>query len=619
MAQFKFEIEIQWLQNLESTEVNPTLHIQLRPYQQQAQDAFFDALSEHPRQLIVLPTGAGKTVVFGSIARRFHELVNPSDPILIMAHRSELLDQADEKLRLVWPEALTGRIQAGKNEQLGEVLLASTQTLVAGRQIRRPGLVIYDEAHHSRADGSLSVLTRLGVFKPGGPPLLGVTATPSRSDRTELGDVFEHLTYERTILQMIMDGYLADVRGIKVELRGLQLGAIRTTGGDYNAKDLSYVMNADESLDAVVQAVQTHAGHRKSLVFAVDVQHAKALADHLNKAGIVSAAVDGGMPSDERASILQAFAQNRIRVLVNCQILTEGYDQPDVDAVVIARPTRSSALYTQMVGRALRLHPNKTDALILDLTGASDDKSLQTFTRLMKTQKKATAEQVDTKTGTSMGSFSDEEFPMGEGESVGEWMTRVTETVQAKQEKAEAVAQAINLFANRTRYRWQAVKDMFAICFEDTRWAFLYRDENDYWPVMEINNDKFIPLHDRAVPLEYAQGIAESFLELLESKVIQKDADWRTAPMSQRQGYILDKYRIHHDETWTRGMASDALSRVFARARVKTMAKNFDPDKWRKFLTKEEGRAWLENRISRFQAYAQAHSQKASENAKRHA
>ena len=591
------------------------MHLPLRPYQQQAQDAFFDALPDHPRQLIVLPTGAGKTVVFGSIARRFHEHVNPDDPILVIAHRSELLDQAADKLQLVWPGALTGRIQAAKNEQLGEVLLASTQTLVAGRQIRRPGLIIWDEAHHVRAEGAMNVLERLGVFEPGGPPLLGVTATPSRSDRTELGDVFEHLTYERTILQMIMDGYLADVRGVKVSVPGLHLGAIRTTGGDYNAKDLSYVMNADETLDAVLEAVQTHAAQRKCLVFAVDVKHAKALANRFNQAGMASAAVDGGMPSDERAAILHAFSTNRLRVLVNCQILTEGYDQPDVDAVVIARPTRSSSLYTQMVGRALRLHPNKTDALILDLTGASDDKSLQTFTRLMKTQKKDTTEE----TKSSKAASPKEDLPMEEGESVGEWMTRIAETLQAKEEKAKAVAQAINLFANRSRYRWQQVRETFAISFGDTRWAYLVRDGDDFWPVLELAKEKFMPLHDQPVPLEYAQGIAEGFLQLLESKLIEKDADWRTAPMSAKQAFILDKYRVNYDGSWTRGMASDALGHVFAKGRVRAVTKHFHPNQWRTFLQKPEGRAWLENRVARFRAYAQGHVQNTLENAQRHA
>ncbi|MCL6445090.1 MAG: DEAD/DEAH box helicase [Alicyclobacillus sp.] len=584
------------------------MHIQLRPYQQEAVNAFFDALPDHRRQLIVLPTGAGKTVVFGAIARRFYQEVDKTRPILVIAHRSELLDQAEQKIQFVWPGVFIGRIQAGRNEQLGEVLLASTQTLVAGRQVTKPGLIIYDECHHSRAEGTLGVLERLGVFEPGGPPLLGVTATPSRSDRTELGDIFEHLTYERTILQMIMDGYLSDVRGIKVEVPGLNLAAIRTTGGDYNAKDLSYVMNIEEALDAVVDAVRTHAPGRKSLVFAVDVRHAKALADRFKHAGMPCASIHGGMPAEERASILRAFAENRLRILVNCQILTEGYDQPDVDAVVIARPTRSQALYTQMVGRALRLHPNKADALVLDLTGASEDKSLQTFTRLMKTQRRSQTETVKVASGAN---GMDDELQMENGESVSEWLIRVETTNRQKREKAEQVAQAINLFANRSRYRWHQVKDTFAISYEDSRWAYLYRDGDDYWPVLELNNEKFMPLYDKAVPLEYAQGIAEGLLQLLESKIIQKEADWRSAPMSPRQKYILDKYRIQYDDTWTRGMASDALGKKFAAKRVRVLSKNFEPQKWRAFLERPQGKVWLEKKLTAFRAYAEARQQEA--------
>jgi superfamily II DNA or RNA helicase len=575
--------------------------IQLRPYQQEAKDAFFDALVENRRQLIVLPTGAGKTVVFGAIARQFHEQVSADKPILVIAHRSELLDQAEQKLQMVWPRVFTGRIQAERNEQLGEVLFASTQTLVAGRAVRPPGLIIYDEAHHSRADGAYKVLERLGVFEPDGPMLLGVTATPSRSDKNELGDIFTHLTYERTILQMIMDGYLADVRGVKVSVPGLNLRAIRTTAGDYNAKDLSYALNGDEALDAVVEAVQEHAADRKSLVFAVDVKHGQALAKRFKEAGVASASIDGTMPPQERASILTAFEKNQLRVLVNCQILTEGYDEPSVDTVVIARPTRSSSLYTQMVGRALRLHPNKVDALVLDLTGASDDKSLQTFTRLMKTQKKAKPDVV-----TMVNDEADDasELPMDDGESVGEWINRVE---HVKREKA--VVQAINLFVNRSRYRWQQVKEMFAICYADTRWAYLYRDGNEFWPVLELNHRKFMPLHDRPLPLEYAQGIAEGFLELLESKLIQKDADWRIAPMSEKQAAILDKYRIAYQKEWTRGMASDALNQVFAQERVNVLSGKFVPQKWVEFLSSTKGKMWLEQKVESFRAYAESRQQ----------
>jgi superfamily II DNA or RNA helicase len=574
--------------------------IQLRPYQQEAVDAFFNALPEHKRQLIVLPTGAGKTIVFGATARRYFETVSSDKPILVIAHRTELLDQAEQKIQYVWPGVVTGRIQGQRNEQLAQVLIASTQTLVSGRRIPKPGLIIYDECHHSRAEGALGVLQRLGVFEPDGPPLLGVTATPSRSDRTELGDVFEHLTYERTILQMIMDGYLSDVRGIKIEVPGLNLSSIRTTGGDYNAKDLSYVMNIEEALDAVVDAVLTHAPGRKALVFAVDVKHAHALAERFQTRGIACAAVDGSMKAEDRAAILRAFAENKMRLLVNCQILTEGYDQPDVDAVVIARPTRSQALYVQMVGRALRLHPNKTDALVLDLTGATEDKSLQTFARLMRTQRKERFKTAGVPSGKDEP--ESEELPMEQGETVVEWLTRIAK----KQEKAAQVAQAINLFANRTRYRWQQVKDNFAICFEDSRWAYLYRDGDEYWPVLELNNEKFMPLHDRALPLEYAQGIAEGFLQLVESPLIQREADWRNAPMSARQKYVLDKYRIQYDDTWTRGDASDALARAFARKRVRTLCKNFNAAAWRQALETEKGKCWLSQRIERFRSYAQA-------------
>ncbi|EJY57252.1 type III restriction protein res subunit [Alicyclobacillus hesperidum URH17-3-68] len=518
-------------------------------------------------------------------------------PILVIAHRTELLDQAEQKIHYVWPEAFIGRIQGARNEQLGDVLLASTQTLVAGRRIPQPGLIIYDECHHSRAEGALGVLERLGVFESDGPPLLGVTATPSRSDRTELGDIFEHLTYERTILDMIMDGYLSNVRGVKVEVPGLNLGAIRTVGGDYNAKDLSYVMNIEEALDAVVDAVLTHAPDRKTLVFAVDVKHARALAERFQKRGIACAAVDGAMKAEERAAILQAFSEERLRVLVNCQILTEGYDQPDVDCVVIARPTRSQALYVQMVGRALRLHPAKSDALVLDLSGASDDKSLQTFARLMRTQrKKAVGVQVVEEQDIA------DDIPIEEGESVGEWLTRMAQ----KREKAAQVAQAINLFANRSRYRWQQIKETFAISYGDNGWAYLFRDGDEFWPVLELRNEKFIPLHERALPLEYAQGIVEGFLALIESKVIDKEADWRQAPMSLRQKYVLDKYRIKYDDTWTRGMAADALGQKFAAKRVKVLQKNFNAQKWRSALAEPHGRAWLEQRLTALRTYAQA-------------
>lgn len=567
------------------------LEIKLRPYQEEAMSNFFAILPEKKRQLIVLPTGSGKTVVFGSIAKKFAEITRTeylkhnfavSGPILVMAHRTELLDQAEEKLHMVWPESMVGRVQGTSNELLGDVLVASTQTLVAGRKIPKPSLIIYDECHHARAEGALAVLKRLGVFEEDGPALLGVTATPSRNDRTELGDVFEHITYEKTILEMIVDGYLCDVKGVRVDVPNLELKRLRTTGGDYNQKDLAIVMNHEIALKAVVEAVKTHVGNRKALLFAVDVQHAKQLADWLKLAGIKAESVDGSMSAESRASVLANFAENKIQILVNCQILTEGFDQPDVEAVIIARPTRSQSLYTQMVGRALRLYPEKENALVVDLTGASEDKSLQTFAKLMKTQ--TVRRKLDNGKPSSGGVKQAETQELGDmhpSESVKEWLLRLAQEDSEEKEATLQFAKAVNLFANRTRYSWTKVNNAFAICYGDNQWVYLLPENRKYWPVLELEEGKYVPLHDESLTLKYAQGVAEGFMELFEGRLIPKDADWRNAPMSQKQDYILGKYRIKHDKTWTRGKASEALNKVFAKKRVKLVVKSFSPDKWR--------------------------------------
>jgi superfamily II DNA or RNA helicase len=571
----------------------------LRPYQAEAVDAFFAEACR--RQLMVLPTGAGKTILFGAIAKRWWEASDQTRPILILAHRSELLDQAEQKLAMVWPEAVVGRVQGSRNEPLGNVLVASTQTLVLGREIRPPGLILYDECHHSRAEGAVGVLERLGVFAEGGPTLLGVTATPTRADKHALGDIFERVTYERTILQRILSGYLSDVRGKKVKIPGLNLSAMRTTAGDDNAKDLAGALNDQAAIDAVVEAVQEHAGGRKSLVFAVDIAHARTLAERFRQAGVAAAAVDGTMSETERASVLRDFAVNRLRTVVNCQILTEGYDPPDVDCVVIARPTRSQALYTQRVGRALRRHPQKKDALVLDLADASEDKSLQTFTRLMKTQTK------QTDTLSSVSELEQTEMP--EDTSVTAW---VMDALQAEQEKTaamEKVVESIHLFANRSRYRWMRIEtkghEVFAIEYLEHRWAYWVRDGDAFWPVLELKNKKYMPIHDRAMPLDDAEGVAESILDLLDTRYVEKEAEWRKLPMTPKQRDVLAKYRIAHDDTWTRGDAADALGERFAKRHVKDMLERLDFAAWQAAFQKPQVQAWLQAKLAAFRAYGE--------------
>ena len=229
-----------------------------------------------------------------------------------------------------------------------------------------------------------------------------------------------------------MDGYLADVRGVKVSVPGLNLGAIRTVGGDYNANDLSYVMNDEEALDAVVEAVRRmrRIVSRSSLPLMSNTR--RHWQNGSNTPEWPVRQWTGACPAEERASILQAFAEIELRIQRNCQILTEGYDQPDVDAVVIARPTVHRLSTPRWWDERYACIPNKTDALVLDSTGASDDKSLQTFTRLMKTQKKAMPNN-----GTMAVDDDAEEQPMEQGESVGEWIRRASRLLPKRSAKRQ--------------------------------------------------------------------------------------------------------------------------------------------------------------------------------------
>jgi len=574
------------------------VEIALRDYQQEAVAAFFDGAQHARRQLIALPTGAGKTVIAAAVAKRWHEDVDPMRPILFLAHREELLNQTADKMRLVWDGVGIGKVKAQHNEQNADVIVASTATLARGRFVRDPSLIIYDEAHHAGADGAMDFLRRLGVFEADGPPMLGLTATPMRGTGAQLGDVFERVAYEKTILDLIVAGYLVDIKGKRVEIPGLDLTHVRTVAGDYNQKDLGQAMNDGAALDAVVEAVQEHAGERKTLIFAVDVAQTHALAKRFKAAKIHAEGIDGSLPADTRAAILERFRRGKTKVLVNCMVLTEGYDEPSVSCIVIARPTRSRVLYTQMVGRATRLYPGKDDALILDMTGASDDKSLITFARLFRAKRNRPEGATDAEPLES---------EPNNGESVLEWKNRSEDEEKAAEDRqrvkaaqAETVVRDINLFANRSKYRWSQVKEAFAIDYGGDRWAYLLPEEGQWWPVIELRGGKLMPLYDQPIDIAYAQGIAEGFLAGLEdsAKIIEKDAEWRSGPMTPRQKHILDQYHIQTDDTWTRGRASDELAKRFAKRRVKDTLTKFNPQKWRDAWAVPERKAQFERLLT---------------------
>lgn len=340
----------------------------LRPYQVDALAGIAAELAKGVRRtLLVLPTGAGKTVVFSEQIRRM--LAETGKRALVLAHRGELLKQAQRKLLDVG--VLAGIEKAEMRAGHAPVVVASVQTLKVARLKRLRasdfGIVVVDEAHHATAKSYRDVLTHFDEV-----PILGVTATPDRADGTALREVFESVAFRYEIRQAIRDKYLAPIRARRVVVKDLDLSSVRVRAGDLAQDDLAAIMSAEGVMHGIASPLVEQAGDRKTIVFAVDVANAHALAAVLNRyRGGSARAVDGSADELTRTMLLEDFARGEFQFLVNCALLTEGFDEPSVSCIAIARPTKSRALYTQMVGRGTRLFPGKDACLLLDFVGNS--------------------------------------------------------------------------------------------------------------------------------------------------------------------------------------------------------------------------------------------------------
>ncbi len=348
---------------------------QLRPYQAEAVAAIVQARSAGVRRMVaVLPTGAGKTVIFAHLAALARQ------PVLVLAHRDELVQQAKDKIsralhssgEQVAIEQGALRAQAGAKVVVASIRSLHPERLAQVLQLRRFGLIIYDECHHAAADDNRRVLEQLGAFSPGWTgTLLGVTATTARGDGKGLDGIFERIVYQRGLQQMIAEGYLVPLRGLRVETRADLTQLPTDAEGEFRLEPLAEAIDIEERNALVARSIQELARDRRTLAFCVTVAHAQHLAKSLNLLGISAGYVHGEMPYDQRAKVLAAFRSNRLQVLTNVAVLTEGFDDPEVSCVAMARPTRSETLYTQCVGRGTRLAEGKKDCLVLDFVDLS--------------------------------------------------------------------------------------------------------------------------------------------------------------------------------------------------------------------------------------------------------
>lgn len=337
--------------------------VELRPYQREAVEAVEREWSQgRSRTLLAMATGTGKTVVFSEVAAR---AVSGGGRVLALAHRDELVRQAAAKL-----EAATGGpvgVEKASERSHGEpVVVGSVQTLAQPGRLEPLGEfthVIVDEAHHAVAGTWTGVLDAFP-----GAMVLGVTATPDRSDRRALASAFDSIAYEYGLARAIGEGHLCRIvaKSLPVEVDARSLSV---SHGDYTAASAGAAVGA--CLPALADAISREAAGRRTVVFLPLVETAERMAALLRERGLRAAEVDGA--SAGRAGTLARFASGELDALCNAMLLTEGWDCPEVDCIAVLRPTRSRAAYCQMVGRGTRLAPGKDHLLLLDflwLTGA---------------------------------------------------------------------------------------------------------------------------------------------------------------------------------------------------------------------------------------------------------
>jgi superfamily II DNA or RNA helicase len=334
--------------------------MELRPYQEAAREAVEQEWKEgRQRTLLVLPTGCGKTIVFSKITE---DRVRAGDRVLILAHRGELLEQAADKLRSAI--GLGCAVEKAEETCFGSwyrVVVGSVQTLMREKRLSRfPqdyfGTIVIDEAHHAISDSYQTILRYFSESRA-----LGVTATPDRGDMKNLGQVFDSLAYQYTLPQAIKEGYLCKIKALTIPLK-VELSGVTVQAGDFKAGDLDSAL--DPYLEQIAQEMAKVCKGRKTVVFLPLVKTSQKFRDLLNTHGFRAAEVNG--QSKDRAAVLSAFERGETNVLCNSMLLTEGWDCPSVDCVVVLRPTKVRALYAQMVGRGTRLSPGKDHLLLLD-------------------------------------------------------------------------------------------------------------------------------------------------------------------------------------------------------------------------------------------------------------
>lgn len=538
----------------------------LRPYQYDALQNVYKAYKDGKRRVIVsLPTGTGKTVVFAHFPRFF----KMKKRLLVLAHREELLLQARAKFLNIDPELKIGIEQSTSRAPAdAKVVIASVPTLGRAGSVRLRqlypeefSLIVVDEAHHAVALTYRRIFEHFGLFDPKTERyLVGFTATPRRGDKQGLGAVFEDICYARELREMIAEQYLCPITGWRVN-SATSLDNVRIRHGDFVERDLAEVVNTSDRNSLLVNAYKQYANWGRAIIFCVDVAHAQDVCETFKASGIRTSAVWGDMPREDRRATLVRFSQGDIRVVTNCNVLTEGFDEPRVDTIIMARPTRSRLLYAQMVGRGTRCHPEKTNLMVIDISDNSKMHRLPGLGDLFNLPPGLDLKGSDALKTEQLIEELTERYP---------WIDiqRIHTPTHIK-----LAAERIDFWkfdppaeiADFTPNIWHAVPGGYRLCLKNGESLMIESDLLDTWSIRLKSYQTGLTQLERMADLETAICFADNFVASDRpdsQKLVARDASWREGHPTDKQIEVLCRNGVTVPAELTKGQASQMISYI---------------------------------------------------------
>ena len=505
----------------------------LRPYQAEAKQAILAAWDEgHRKTLLVLPTGCGKTVVFSSVTE---VQVGKGHRVLIMAHRGELLEQAAEKLKQA--SGLDTVLEKAESSSLGSfipVTVGSVQSLCQMSRLSRFPHdyyqdIIVDEAHHCLSDSYRRVLDHFPEAN-----VLGVTATPDRGDMKNLGEFFDSRAYEYSMSTAIKDGYLCPIKAQMIPLE-LDISSVKMSSGDFAVGEIGSAL--EPYLHQIADEMVHYCGGRRTVVFLPLIATSQRFCWMLNDRGLRAAEVNGN--SEDRSEILADFEAGKYDVLCNSMLLTEGWDCPAVDCIVVLRPTKVRSLYQQMVGRGMRLSPGKDHLLLLDFLWMTERHDLCRPSALISKDTKI-AEMIDDKIAKG-----DEEIDLIEAEEQAE--------ADVLAQREEALARELAEMRSRKRKLVDPLQYALSIAAED----LANYTPTFVWEMAPPSKKQLAFLEGRGI---FAEGVTNAGMaSLLIDRLVRRQDEGLATPKQIR---LLERYGFRHVGTWTFESATKLIGRI---------------------------------------------------------